>query len=147
MHVDGSDIEPSQRCHRLDDRELADTSRDGWISEYSYACHTRSYLFEQLQPLCAQAIFELKKTSDISTRLRQTFDETGADWIDDLIENDRCGRRRLQQWLDRRIPGRNDHIRRERDQLLSVSTNCRGIASSPLCFKLQVPPFNPTQLP
>jgi hypothetical protein len=46
-------------------------------------------LFEQLEPFRAHSVFVQDETSGVAAWPRQTFDEAGADWVDDIHEHNR----------------------------------------------------------
>src|SRR5262245_32110054 len=49
--------------------------------------HTGRKLFEQFQPLPAEAVCEVGKAGDVTARLRQTLDEPAGDCVNDRREH------------------------------------------------------------
>src|SRR6266436_3684086 len=81
--------------HGLDDGELADPGGYCGIPKHRRARHAWCNLLEQFQPFRGQTVFELHEAGSVAAGLRQTIDDTGADWIEDDHEHDRHGARRL----------------------------------------------------
>src|SRR6516162_10869523 len=107
---------------------------------------TRRDLFEQLQPFPAQAVFELKKAGDVTDRLRQAVDVTGADRVSHLHEYDRNGAGRLQQGRQARSPGTKEDVRCERGQFAHMPANFSGASLTPPDVDPQVAALAPAQL-
>src|SRR5262245_10614746 len=84
----------------------------------------RCDLFEQLQPLRAEAEFKVGKTGDVAAWPRQAVDDAGGDRVADVREHDGHGAGGLLQclnaWGGR---GQND-VRRERQKLLRSDVRC-----------------------
>src|SRR5262245_23665390 len=68
-HVDRPYIHPDRRRHGLDYRELADPAGYGGITENCCPRYAWRDLLEQLQPFCAQAVFEGRETGGVAARL------------------------------------------------------------------------------
>ena len=73
--VERAHLHADRPRHGLDDGELADPGDCGGIAKNRCSRHARRDLFKQLQPFCAQIVFEHQKASGIAARPRQTFDE------------------------------------------------------------------------
>src|SRR5262249_10572702 len=109
---------------------------DGWCN-----------LLQQLKPLCANPVFELGKSSDITTGLRQAIDEAGTDWIDDVREHDGYSAGNLLQCPHARGRGCHEDIRRERDQFRRVFTMIVDVSRAwPASVDLHVATVDPTEL-
>src|SRR4051812_20542399 len=96
-HVDRSYLDPKRRRHGLDGAELANPNGYGGVPDDCYPLYSRHDLPEQLQPFPADAEFKRDEPGGVSTRPRQTINETGADRIDDDREHDWYGTGRLLQ--------------------------------------------------
>src|SRR5262249_17905391 len=88
-------------------------------------------LIEQLQPLSARFILEIREARGVSARTGQLFDEPCPDRIDHLHEHYRdgagCLQKRPRSWAARR---QND-IRRERHQLYRSLANAQFAPAAP----------------
>jgi hypothetical protein len=93
--------------------------------------HRRRDLLEQFQPFPAQRVFKPKNTGRIAAWLGHALDKAGTDLVGDIVEHDWHGASRLQQRPHARIASCSDDVRRERDQIVRVSANRGGFASSP----------------
>src|SRR5262249_43967220 len=69
------------RSHRLDGSELANIGSYGRVSNHADACNVGRDFLEQLKPFRTDAIFEIWKSGNVATRLRQTSNKAGGDWI------------------------------------------------------------------
>src|SRR5262245_58810687 len=88
----------AQRWRRsLNGGVLANYFRDGRIAKNGRAGHARSDLLEQLQPFCADAVFELGETGDVAAWPRQASNEAGTNWVRGLREYDGHAAGCLQQ--------------------------------------------------
>jgi hypothetical protein len=103
----------------------------------------RRDLPEQLQPLGAQAKFELGEAGGVGPRPRHALDEAGADRIDSLSHHDRhCVANLLQDECGRADPG-HDHIRAKCDgvigrptpTLVVLATRLRNAVKCLCCFR------------
>src|SRR5262249_42566334 len=72
----------------------------------------------QLQPFSAQAVFEIRKPSGVSTWARKVRDKTRADGIDHRHEHERYGSGRPLQCRDGHAATGKDDVRRKRNQFL-----------------------------
>src|SRR5215469_7895002 len=79
LHIDRDDLRPDGRSYGLDDRELPGSGGCRGITQDGSSRHARRDLLEQLQPLAAQAVFELNEAGRVATRPRQALYEAGAD--------------------------------------------------------------------
>jgi hypothetical protein len=61
----------------------------GGIAKDRHACHAKSDLLEQLQPLSADAVFERHEPCGVAGRPRQAVDEAATDRIGDIHKHDR----------------------------------------------------------
>src|SRR5262249_50109695 len=86
------------------------------------------------------------KTGDIAARPSQTIDEAAADRINHRHEYDRHCVGRLLQCCDARTAGRQDDIRRQRDQFRREFANAIGIARAPAVIDLHIPADGPARL-
>ena len=127
-------IHARRRGHRLNYRKPADPGGCR-IPQYYYSREARCDFLEQFKPFSTQAIFELHEAGGIAARLRQTIDETGADWIGDIREHDRHAAGRLQQRRHGRVARPKYDVRRERDQFGRVSANEFGICPRPSAYR------------
>src|SRR5262245_64509991 len=93
-HVDRPQLDTHRRRYGLEGAELT-SPRVGCIPEDSHTLHSRSDLFQQLQPFPADAVFELNKSGGIAARSRQAIDDGGADWVYDIDEHNRHSACRL----------------------------------------------------
>src|SRR5215471_5514988 len=85
-HVDRRQLDTHRRRYGLESTELTGP-RGGCISENGHTPHSRSDLFQQLQPFPADAVFELNKSGGIAARSCQAIDEGGADGVYDIDEH------------------------------------------------------------
>ena len=107
--VDRAQFHPERRRRRLDRGELAGSGGYAGIPKDRRSRHARRDLLDKFQPFSAGAVFEQRKPGGIAARLRQAFDNAGADRIGNLHENDRHGAGRLLQRHDgRRAIGQDD---------------------------------------
>jgi hypothetical protein len=113
-HVQRRCLDPERGHRRLDRSPLTDPSGDGRIAKDGGARDVRRRLFEQLQPLRADAVFELDESGDIAAGPRQALHYTSANWIGHVGEHDRHALGRLQQRSHRGSPAGDDHVRHER---------------------------------
>ena len=106
----------------------------------------RRDLPEQLQPLGAQAKFELGEAGGVGPRPRHALDEAGADRIDSLSHHDRhCVANLLQDECGRADPG-HDHIRAKCDQIGRFFAQAGSIATAPAGVHPQVTADGPARL-
>src|SRR5262249_37187423 len=89
--VDRFQINTGRRGRSLNYRKLADPGRYGRIPQYYCSRETGCDFLEEFKPFSTEAIFELHEAGRTATWLRQTVDETGADWIGDDRKHDRHG--------------------------------------------------------
>src|SRR5262245_14825497 len=94
-----SHLYPERWRHGLDHRVLADPCGYRGVPKDGRPRYVGCYLLEELQPFTAQTVFELHEAGRISARLRQAFDEAGADRILDDGEDDRHRASFLKQEL------------------------------------------------
>ena len=73
-NIDRTQVHPERSCNGLNCGSLADPIRYGGISDYGYSLYCRRNLLQQFQPLCAQAVFELREAGCTAPGARQTFD-------------------------------------------------------------------------
>src|SRR5262249_25048334 len=121
VRLDGKDVNPERWCHGLDDGELANPGGDGGIPQNCRSRNARYKLFKQLQPFAAQAVFELHEAGSVPAWSRQTFDETGTDWIRDDHKHDWHSTSSLKQIRHSRAAGGDDDVRCERCQFHRAS--------------------------
>ena len=127
--VERIDLDLERRCRSLNETELG---RPGWRSGIAKDRDARDIgrdLLEQLEPFCADAVFEKHETGGIAAWPREAVDEACRNRISNDRENDRHGAGRLQQrGYGSGAMGQND-VRRERDQFRSVLANFGGIST------------------
>jgi hypothetical protein len=87
----------------------------------------------------------LGKASDVATGPGQTFDEAGADRVDDLYEHDRDSGGRLHHRRHDDAAGRQDHVGLKGDYFRREFADALGIISGPAIVDPQVAPIGPTQ--
>jgi hypothetical protein len=68
-HVDWAHLHAQRWRDSLDRGELGGASGQGRIPENCHSRHGLRDLFEQLQPLCAQAIFEIREPGGVAKLL------------------------------------------------------------------------------
>src|SRR5262249_30613161 len=90
--------------------------------------------------------FELGKAGRVAARPRQACDNAGAHRIYGLREHDWHSAARLSQRGHNRAPGREDHVRRKRDQLRRVPAYAVGIAATPANIDAKIAAHIPTEL-
>jgi hypothetical protein len=117
----------------LDCSELTEPGRDGGIPNDGRACDARHDLFEQLQPFCADTVFEREETRGVAARPRQARDKSSADRIRDDHEYDRHGVSYLQQRPRSPAALGEDHVRRECDHF-----RCVLVSGGNACAKTEV---------
>src|SRR5262245_33666395 len=144
--VDWSYIHAGRRRHRLNYRKLADPGGYARIPQYYCSRQVGCDFLEQFKPFSTQAIFELHEAGGVATRLRQTIDEAGADWIGDDREHDRHGAGRPKQLSCRKTTGGYDDVRRERDQFFGLFEAGGGVAPSKAVVDPYVAALPPPQL-
>jgi hypothetical protein len=125
-HPDRADLNSERRRYGLDRAKLAGSCGRSWVSHDCCSGHTRSNLFEQLQPLPAQAVFELHKSGGVTAWAREIVDEAAADRVGDDHEYDGHGVRHFQQGPERHAAVRDDDVRRERGEVGGVLANAGG---------------------
>jgi hypothetical protein len=111
----------------LDHSELAYRGAYGGIPKDCYPRYGWRDFLDQLQPFATQAVFELHEARCVSARLRQAFDEAGADRVRNDDKDDRHRARFLQQELcSEAASGQND-VRGKCDQFRCVFTTATRI--------------------
>src|SRR5262245_25981558 len=95
--VDRAQLHVQRWRRSLNDGVLANSFCDGRIAKNGSAVHARSDLLEQLQPFCADAVFELGETGDVAAWPRQASNEAGTNWVRGLREYDGHAAGCLQQ--------------------------------------------------
>src|SRR5919108_366829 len=95
-------------------------------------------LFEQLQPFCADSIFEILKAGRIASRSRQICNKTTANRISNGYKHERNRACFLLQRANTKAAGCKDDVRSERDQFRGMSANARGLASSPSDLNIEI---------
>src|SRR5437764_196713 len=76
--IDRAKLHPEGLSYRLDDSELANPGASRGIANDRHPGHVVRDLFEQLEPFCAQAVFECGETGHIAARMRQALDQPAA---------------------------------------------------------------------
>jgi hypothetical protein len=84
-----------RRCHALYCGQLADPNRCEGITKNCHPRHVGRNLFEQFEPLDAQAVFKRGKSGGVAARPCQACNQTRADRIKQSREYDRHGACRL----------------------------------------------------
>ena len=107
--------------------------------------NARSDLFEQLQPFCAEAIFEHAKAGEVAAGPRQALDKAVANRIGDEHEHDRHSAGRLLQWNHGRSATGQDDVRCQGDQFRCISTTTLWITSGPAIVDVNVAPYGPAK--
>ena len=110
-------------------------SRDGWGN-----------LLEQLRPFRGQCIVKCNKASCVAPRSSQAVDFPAANRIDDTVEYDRQGVRRLQQHFQPELAGHHDNVRWKCDQFFCVFASLRRITARPSDFNPHIVAVDPAQL-
>ena len=141
-NVDGSHLHPERGRSRLDHGELSDASCDIRIPNDRCLGDARCYLFQQLQPFCAQAVLEREKPRRVSTGLRETIHVTSPNWIDDIVEYNWNGSRSSQKSREHRCAGCYQNIGRKRKELLCLALDFRRVAAAPSHFDVNVSTFD-----
>jgi hypothetical protein len=126
--------------------ELADPAGRGGISQDCCSRHAGRDLLEQLQPFCAHAEFECRKSGNIAARPRQARNQAAADRVDGAGKYDRHGAARLPQRPNGRGVGGQQDVRRERDQFGGVLAIAVGIACAPASVDPHIAARGPAQI-
>ena len=143
--ADGAHVYAERRCRGLNYGKLADLG-DGSIPQHRHPFYARRDLFEQLQPFCADAVFERRKTSDVAPWVREAVNKAGADRIRHQHENDRHGASYLLQRSSGLLASGQDYVRRERDQFGRILPKTRYIAQGEAVVDLHIAALGPAQL-
>jgi hypothetical protein len=85
----------------------------------------------------------VNKARSVAARSRQAFNETGAVWIRDVVEDYWHGGRRLQNRRHTRIAGYDHHVGRLGEQAFCMPANLGRITASPADVDLHVTAFGP----
>src|SRR5262249_16617767 len=88
-HVHWTQLHPQRLRHRLDDCVLTGPGAHSGVPKDRRPRHAGPDLFKQLQPFSAEAILEQGKSRGVAARTRQTFDEPGANRVNDTHEHNR----------------------------------------------------------
>src|SRR5262249_35098003 len=146
VRVDGAQLHAERWRHRLDRAKLSAPGARGRIADDGHTRHPRRNVFEQLQPFCADAEFELTKAGGIAARPRQARDQSAADGIGDGDEDDgHVAACPLQRRHDR-CAGGEDDIRAERDEFGRVSAKRVRIDGARAMLDPHVTALAPTEL-
>ena len=120
-HIDRRHLHPQRRRHGLDCGELTEPGGNGGVPKDGRACHAWHNLFEQLQPFCAETVFEREEARGVAAWPRQAGDESSADRIRDDHEYDRHGVVAPCSSAPRSLAALGeDHLRRECDHFRCV---------------------------
>src|SRR6516164_9932795 len=146
LHVDFTHFHPNRWCHRLNDGELANPSREGGIPKDGHPRDVWGDFLEQSRPFPAQRVFELNKAGRVAAGPRHGVNVTSADRISDIIENDWNGACRPQQRWHARIASYEDYVGVARDQTFRMCAYFSGVTSGPADVDLQIATLDPAQL-
>src|SRR4029077_16623813 len=89
------------------------------MMEECYPPHFGRNLLENLQPFPTQLRFEIVEARNVSARMRQARNEAASNGIGHERKDTRNGLRLLQSSSHCRIGGRENHIRRNCNQVTS----------------------------
>src|SRR6516164_5128360 len=101
--------------HGLNNTEVADPGRVGFVAKKSHPAHVRRDLLEEIQPFSAEIEIEDHEASYVAPRSGQAVNDASTDRIGNIHEHDR---HRAGELLDcnRPVDAREeDDIRRQRE--------------------------------
>src|SRR6516164_7824421 len=81
--------------HGLNNTEVADPGRVGFVAKKSHPAHVRRDLLEEIQPFSAHTEIEDHEASYVATRSGQTINDARTDRISHIHEHDRHHAREL----------------------------------------------------
>src|SRR5262249_5933757 len=107
--VDLAQLGSEQRCSSL---HCADLTAVTYVNVPKHADprHAWRKLFEKLQPLCADAIFEVHETGGVAAWPRQVLDQAKRDWVANIDEYDWQPTCRLLQQQGSPVAGGQENV-------------------------------------
>ena len=145
-HVKRRELDTKGLRHRTNRSELPDTCRRRRIAQYQCSRNLGRGLFQQFGPFSAHAIFEVRETRRIASRVRHVLHEARTDRIRNIHEHNWNSPRGLLQCADRDAANAQDYVGSERGKLRGVTAKAVDIATDLTAFDLKIAAALPTQL-